>query len=164
MSEYELMTILHSRLTADESAAAVEAVQAQIASHGGEVLTTDVWGRRRLAYPIGGAMEATYVLFTLNMPPEGTAPLEAWLGVSEQVIRHLLIRGIIPYTGRGQDDRDRDRDRDREDRDDRDDDRDDRDDRGRDVTDRPAMDAPAGGEMVAATASTDADTESDDDQ
>ena len=168
MTDYELMTILHSRLTADEAAAAVELVGSQIAAHGGEVLSTDVWGRRRLAYPIAGAMEGTYVLHTLNLPPEGTAPLEAWLGVSEQVIRHLLIRGIIPYTGRAQDDRDRDRDRDRDDRDDRDrdDDRDgdDRDDRGRDRDDmdRPAMDAPAvASEMVGAMASDDADAADD---
>ncbi len=128
MNEYELMVILHPRLTADETTAALASIEAQIVAQGGSLLSTDVWGRRRLAYPIEGSMDGTYVLFTLSMPPTGAAPVEAWLLITDPVIRHLLIRGIIPYQGRGQDDdRDRDRDRDDRDDDDRDDDRRDRD-------------------------------------
>src|SRR5690606_22099949 len=116
-----MMTIIHPRLNADESAAAVAVVEEQIAAHGGELLGTDVWGRRRLAYPIKGVTDGTYVLLTFNMPPENTAALERWLRISESVLRHMLIRGIIPFEG-GRDDRE-----DRFDRDDRDDrDRDDR--------------------------------------
>ena len=103
------MTILHPRLTADETAATVQAVEAQVATHGGTLLSTDVWGRRRLAYPIHGLVDGTYVLSTFTIPPEGTAPLEAWLLLSENVLRHLLIRGIIPYAGH-----DREPERDRE--------------------------------------------------
>ncbi|MSQ31343.1 MAG: 30S ribosomal protein S6 [Dehalococcoidia bacterium] len=131
------MTILHPRLTADELAAAVAAVEAQVAAQGGEMISTDVWGRRRLAYPINGSMDGNYVLMTLRLPAPGASPLEAWLIISEPVLRHLLIRGIIPYQGRGRDD-DRDRDRDRDDRDDRRDDRDDHADRDRDDRDHVA--------------------------
>ena len=150
MNEYELMVILHPRLTADETATALASIEAQITGQAGELLTTDVWGRRRLAYPINGSMDGTYVLFTLKMPAAGASPLEAWLVITDPVIRHLLIRGIIPYQGRDRndDDRDRDRDRDRDDRDDRydrDDDRDDRDDRGErgDRAEMSDMDMPA---------------------
>jgi len=131
VNEYELMTILHPRLTADETAAAIASIEAQITAQGGEMLSTDVWGRRRMAYPINGNMDGTYVLMTLKMPPAGASPLESWLIITDPVLRHLLIRGIIPYQGRSERDDDRDRDRDRDDRDDRDgrDDRGDRDDR-----------------------------------
>lgn len=111
MNEYELVSILHPRLNADETAAAIATVESQIAAHGGEMLSTDVWGRRRLAYPIKHLLEGTYVLMTFRLPAEGAAPLEAWLRISEQVIRHLLVRGIIPMQTH---DRDRDRDRDRD--------------------------------------------------
>src|SRR5690606_1446270 len=121
---------------ADETTAAVTAVEEQVAAAGGELLSTDVWGRRRLAYPINGVNDGTYVLLTFKMPPAGTAVLERWLRISESVLRLLLVRGIIPFEG-GRDDREGRYDRfdDREDRDDRDDrgqrdDRDDRDDRG----------------------------------
>jgi len=144
VNEYELMVILHPRLTADETAAALASIEAQIVAQSGELLSTDVWGRRRLAYPINGSMDGTYVLFTLKMPAPGASPLEAWLVITDPVIRHLLIRGIIPYQGRSQDD-DRDRDRDDRDDDDRDDDRRDRDrdDDRRDRDDREERFAPA---------------------
>ena len=82
----------------------------------------------RSAYPIRGMMDGTYVLMTLRLPAAGAAPVEAWLLISDPVLRHLLIRGIIPFQGR---DRDRDDRDDRDERDDRDDreDRDERDDR-----------------------------------
>jgi len=134
VNEYELVSIVHPRLNADETAAAIANIEAQIATNGGEMLSTDVWGRRRLAYPIKHLLEGTYVLMTFRLPPEGAPVLEAWLRISEQVIRHLLVRGIIPLQGHDRRDRDRDdRDRDRDDRDDRDErgrDRDERDDRG----------------------------------
>ena len=145
MNEYELMVILHPRLTADETATALASIEAQITGQAGELLTTDVWGRRRLAYPINGSMDGTYVLFTLKMPAAGASPLEAWLVITDPVIRHLLIRGIIPYQGRDRNDDDRDRDRDRDDRYDRDDGRDHRDDRGErgDRAEMSDMDMPA---------------------
>lgn len=97
MNEYELMTVFHPRLNADETSAAIAAVEAQIVANGGEMLSTDVWGRRRLAYPIKGYLEGTYTLMTLKMPSNGAAPVERWLRISEAVLRHLLIRGIIPF-------------------------------------------------------------------
>lgn len=117
MNEYELVSIVHPRLNADETAAAIAAVQGQIEANGGEMLSTDVWGRRRLAYPINHLLEGTYVLMTFRVPPAGATVLEAWLRISEQVIRHLLVRGIIPFQGHDR------RDRDREERDDRERDR-----------------------------------------
>lgn len=128
MNEYEMMTVFHPRMNADETTAAVTSLEEQIVANGGELLSTDNWGRRRLAYPIDGAVDGTYVLMTFKMPAEGAAPLERWIRLSESTLRHLLIRGIIPFEGdrHGRDDRD---DRyGRDDRDDRDDrDRDDRD-------------------------------------
>jgi small subunit ribosomal protein S6 len=99
VNEYELTYILHPRLTADEANAAAERVSALITGQGGEVLSTDNWGRRRLAYPINHNFEGTYVYTSLRMPAEGTRVLEQQLRISEEVIRHLLIRGIIPYEG-----------------------------------------------------------------
>lgn len=124
MNEYELMTVFHPRLNVDETSAAVASLEEQIVANGGEVLSTDDWGRRRLAYPIDGVLDGTYVVLTFKMPPTSTATLERWIRLSELTLRHLLIRGIIPFQG------------DRFGRDDRRDDRDDRDDRdGRDEDD-----------------------------
>ncbi|MDA1010178.1 MAG: 30S ribosomal protein S6 [Chloroflexi bacterium] len=107
MNEYELMTVFHPRLNVDDTAAAVAALEEQIAANGGDLLSTDDWGRRRLAYPIDGVMDGTYVLMTFKLPPAGTTALERWIRLSETTLRHLLIRGIIPFEGDryGRDDR-----------------------------------------------------------
>jgi small subunit ribosomal protein S6 len=97
LSEYELMYVLHPRLTDDEINATVERIAALVTDPGGEILSIDRWGRRRLAYPIEGNLEGYYVLSTFNAPATVCAPLENQLNLSEDVLRHLLIRGIIPY-------------------------------------------------------------------
>lgn len=106
LKEYELLFIVSPRVPADDVPAAADRVAGLVTSGGGEVLSTDIWGRRRLAYPIKHYFEGTYVLFTLRMPAAAAAPLEASLIISEEVIRHLLTEGITPPANR---DRDRDR-------------------------------------------------------
>ena len=97
MNEYELMYVLHPRLTPEEIEAAVERISALVTSPGGEILSVDQWGRRRLAYPIDRNMEGYYVLSTFKAPADVPGSLEGQLNLSEDVLRHLLIRGIIPY-------------------------------------------------------------------
>ena len=101
MNEYELLYIVSPRVPADDVANAIERVSALVTAQGGEVLSIDNWGRRRLAYPIRQYFEGTYVLATLKMPPAGAVALESGLRISEEVIRHLLIAGIIPRTSGG---------------------------------------------------------------
>ena len=101
MNEYELLYIVSPRVPADDVANAIERVNALVTGQGGEVLSVDNWGRRRLAYPIRQYFEGTYVLMTLKMPPTGAVAIEAGLRLSEEVIRHLLISGIIPRTSGG---------------------------------------------------------------
>ena len=108
MNEYELVSIIHPRLNADETTAAIATVEGQIVSNSGELLSTDVWGRRRRAYPINHLLEGTYVLMTFRLAPDKAPVLEALLRISEQVLRHLLVRGIIPFQGHDRRDRDRD--------------------------------------------------------
>lgn len=101
LNEYEMLYIVSPRVPADDVANAIDRVNALITAQGGEVLSVDNWGRRRLAYPIRQYFEGTYVLSTFRMPPAGAQPLEAALVISEEVIRHLLINGIVPRTSGG---------------------------------------------------------------
>lgn len=151
MNEYELMYVLHPRLTAEEIEAAVERISALVTGPGGEIISVDQWGRRRLAYPIDRNLEGYYVLSTFKAPAEVCQPLESQLNLSEDVLRHLLIRGIIPYEEPPRDERVApDRERSRPPRDD------DRRPRGDDRP-RDGESAPEGGEAApAAPASADA--------
>ena len=52
MTNYELMFIINPTLEEEKKNAVVEKVTEIITNGGGEVSKTDVWGMRKLAYPI----------------------------------------------------------------------------------------------------------------
>jgi small subunit ribosomal protein S6 len=91
--------IVTPRRSAAEVDTVISWIGDQVTAAGGEVLGVNNWGRRRLAYPINRDFEGTYVYTTLRMPTLATAALESAMHITEDVIRHLLIRGIMPYDG-----------------------------------------------------------------
>ena len=95
MNEYELLYVISPRLTAEDVDGMVERVGALIEGAGGSVSMVDNWGRRRLAYPIRHHFEGTYVLTYLNIQGERAAELERALNINEDILRHLLLSGVI---------------------------------------------------------------------
>lgn len=89
---YELVFIVHPEVDDEGLAAVVETVKDLVKRGGGQVTKVDLWGVRRLAYPIRKQREGQYVLMHLDMASEGVAELERSLGLSEQVMRHLVVR------------------------------------------------------------------------
>ncbi len=98
MRDYELMVVLDPNL--DE--AAIDALNTRIQTmstqRGGTIENVDVWGRRRLAYPIGRYRDGVYILYRMQLPPNAAAEIERALKLTESVIRHLLVRaeGLAP--------------------------------------------------------------------
>ncbi len=95
MNDYEMVYIVSPRLSSEEGERTTAWVDGLIRENGGELLSTDVWGRRRLAYPIQHQFEGTYVYTTFRLDPAATVRIESALGLSEDVLRHLVIRGIV---------------------------------------------------------------------
>lgn len=92
MRYYELMMVAPH--TDDEGLqTTLERVNNDIGALGGTVVRQERWGgMRRLAYPINDHNEGNYVLIYLELEPERASELEANLKVSEDVLRHLLLR------------------------------------------------------------------------
>ena len=95
MNDYEMVYIVSPRLSSDEAERATAWVDGLIRQGGGELLSTDVWGRRRLAYPIKHQFEGTYVYSTFRLDAQSTRRIESELALSEDVLRHLMVRGIV---------------------------------------------------------------------
>src|SRR5437868_5204483 len=93
MREYEL-TVVYDLAVAEAGGpdAGPDKLKTLIEARGGAVLNIDHWGRRRLAYPIGRAIDADYVVSRINFDPTGVSALEAALGIDEAVFRHLIVR------------------------------------------------------------------------
>ena len=96
MPNYELTCIFHPSLSTDEVGSGVARVEQEIAQHGA-VLSTDIWGRMRLAYPIEKVLEGTYVHYTIDIPGQAISALERWLHLQENILRHLVVKGITEY-------------------------------------------------------------------
>lgn len=90
MHQYELMFIIASELEDEKKEAMIETVQGIIAN-GGEVKKTDVWGMRKLAYPILKKNEGYYVVIEFNAPADLPKELDRRLKIADNVIRHMII-------------------------------------------------------------------------
>jgi len=90
---YELMMVVTPQVDEEGLSATLETVNRHIGECGGTVVRQQRWGTvRRLAYPIKSHREGSYVLTYLHLDPQNTGELEASLRVSEDILRHLLVK------------------------------------------------------------------------
>jgi small subunit ribosomal protein S6 len=92
LRDYELIVIIVAQLDDQGVATAIERISGWITSGGGTIGSTNVWGRRALAYAIKKKNEGVYVQFNFQLLPSKSRELERSLRLNEQVIRHLLVR------------------------------------------------------------------------
>ncbi|MES0360366.1 MAG: 30S ribosomal protein S6 [Anaerolineales bacterium] len=90
MRSYELMFIVHPDLDESEFNEVVDKVKGWITDSGGQVDNLDLWGKRRLAYPIQKQLEGQYVLMNTQLDPTFCSNLEHSLGLQEPVMRFLI--------------------------------------------------------------------------
>ena len=90
MANYEVMFILDPALEDDKKDATVETVKTIIASEG-EVGNVDVWGMKKLAYPIEKKEEGYYVVVDFKGNPTLPKELDRRLKISDNVIRHIIL-------------------------------------------------------------------------
>lgn len=92
MNEYEFVYILQPGLDEEGIQAAMDRLDGIITGGDGEIISTERWGMRKLAYPIKRHFEGYYVLQQLNMPPATSQVLERTLRINEDVLRHMILR------------------------------------------------------------------------
>jgi small subunit ribosomal protein S6 len=92
LRQYELVVIINPELDDEAVDGIVDNISRLISQPGGVVDSVDKWGKRKLAYPIKHFLEGSYVLLRCQMKPTTGKELEASLRISEEVLRHLLVR------------------------------------------------------------------------
>jgi small subunit ribosomal protein S6 len=90
MREYELVFILHPDLDETATNEVVERVKGWITEAGGTIDEIDLWGTKKLAYPIRKQNEGQYFLFKVHMIPTFVIELERNLRFVEPVMRFLI--------------------------------------------------------------------------
>jgi small subunit ribosomal protein S6 len=92
LHDYELTVVISPEIADEALPDSIEKVTGWITDKGGDIAQVDQWGRRKLAYPIKQFYEGNYVHARFQFDPELTTELESTLIMSEEVIRHLLVR------------------------------------------------------------------------
>lgn len=94
MKNYELVCIFDPQTGEGQSEKAVERYQTYITENGGEVVNTDLWGLRRLAYTsqsLKNRRQGYYVLYQFKAEPTVIQPMEQSMKLDNELLRHLVI-------------------------------------------------------------------------
>ena len=91
MNKYEIMFILKSN---DEEAikSQVSELKSIITDMKGEIVNEKEMGNRKLAYPINKELNGYYYVINVNANNDAVAEFDRKARISENVIRHLIIR------------------------------------------------------------------------
>ncbi|HEY2954512.1 MAG TPA: 30S ribosomal protein S6 [Candidatus Eisenbacteria bacterium] len=96
MTKYETTFILDPGLDENQVNEEVKRVSQWIKDLGGEVLDTQRWGKRRLAYEINRRRDGVYTLLLYQGPGAVVKELERRLRLSESVLRSLTVLHVPP--------------------------------------------------------------------
>lgn len=92
MRDYEVTFIVHPDLDDAAFKEIIERVTGWIKEGAGTVSKMDLWGKRKLAYPIRKKTDGQYVLLHTQMAPSFCATLERNLRYLEPIMRFLIAR------------------------------------------------------------------------
>ena len=90
-NKYEVALVL-SVANGDEAVNALKEKFNDLIAKNGTVENVDEWGKRRLAYPINAETEGYYIFTTMTSEPALPAELERIAGITEGVLRIMVIR------------------------------------------------------------------------
>ena len=90
--DYELVLVVSPDVMDEVFEAAIDKISKFITERGGAISSVDQWGEKKLAYPIRHFVKGKYVLIQFKSGPALGRELEASLQISEEVLRHLLVK------------------------------------------------------------------------
>lgn len=91
MQEYELTVLIHPDLEADLEKS-LKKIRDLITSNGGEVVSEDNWGKKRLAYAVKKEDFAIYVSFDVKLPSDAPIKISQTLNITDEALRYLLVK------------------------------------------------------------------------
>ena len=90
-NKYEVAMVFSVKAGEETVTALKDKFQALIAENA-TIENVDEWGKRKLAYPINYETEGFYVFTTFESAPEFPAELERVAGITDGVLRVMVIK------------------------------------------------------------------------
>ena len=92
MNQYETVFILTPVLSDDQMKEAVEKFKKILTESGAEILNEELWGLKKLAYPIDKKSTGFYVMVEFKADPTLISKLEVNYRRDERVLRYLTVK------------------------------------------------------------------------
>jgi small subunit ribosomal protein S6 len=92
LNQYELMVIFTPILSDDDAKRLADQYVSFITDNGGEIVHTESWGLRQLAYPIDKKTTGIYQLYEFKAPGTLIGDMEIQFKRDDQVMRFLFTR------------------------------------------------------------------------
>lgn len=92
MNFYENIIILDANLDDKAVEDAVERVKNVVIKKGGEVLKSENWGRKKLAYELKNQKKGVYILLLFKAPSHVIAELERFYKIFDPLLKFLFIK------------------------------------------------------------------------
>ena len=92
MNQYETVFILTPVLSDAQMKEAVEKFKGILTKNGAEIINEELWGLKKLAYPIEKKSTGFYVLVEFKAEPTVIKTLEVNYRRDERVIRYITIK------------------------------------------------------------------------
>lgn len=92
MALYESVLIARQDLGASQVSTMVDELSNVIKTNGGEVVRTDNWGLKNLAYRIKKNRKGHYVLLNISAPAPAIAEYERLMRFNEDIIRYMTVK------------------------------------------------------------------------
>jgi len=92
--EYEVTVIFQSSLDEEARTALTQRVSGWL-THGdaeADKPQANVWGQRRLAYPIRKHKEGYYILYDARLDPERLNDIERNMQYTDDILRYMIVR------------------------------------------------------------------------
>jgi small subunit ribosomal protein S6 len=92
MRHYETVFIINPDLNDDDTTQVIEKFTGILKENGAEILKTDIWGRRRLAYTVKKFNKGFYVVCEFGAESTAVVEMERNFKIDEKIIRFLTVK------------------------------------------------------------------------
>ena len=91
MKNYELMVIFKPNLDAEEVDKAIEKIESTVNEFGGNVVSTEKSGRKKLAYDIQNFRDGFFSTLVLALPADKVAEFKRQLRLTDSILRTMFV-------------------------------------------------------------------------
>jgi len=89
---YECVFIVRPDISSQYVDDVTEQMSGIVSENGGQIVNSESWGIRSLAYRIKKNRKGHYILLNIDAPPQALEELKRNMVINEDIIRHLVIR------------------------------------------------------------------------